>query len=415
MDSCRRPLAAIAAAIAILAPPPTTTSAAQQPTGRLTPELYLEWEEVRPFLLAGGMGPQISPDGGQVLYERRHIDKMRDRWVSELHLANADGTRNRRLTDGGRSGVVSQRRPHRIRPRHGRRRRPNLRALDGRRGGGHPDQPSYRVARRPDLVARRRAPRLLDDGALRAGVDGRDPRTPRRRRLDRRAEGRHSARLPARLRGLHRRRISAHLRPPRVGRHPTPADRRRLEPRRACVVRRRHRDPLHQPARTRPRPPLPRVRDLRGVGGLGRDPPAHHPRRIRPLPRAVAGRPPDRLPGPRRDRRRLLRRQHPRHERRRERDARDRHRPRPRPLRPPLGRRRQRRLLQRARRRRREPVLRAIGWPRPPDHPGRALPHRLLDGGERHGGRGALQRPRNPATLSSSTWRTATRSTPSPT
>ncbi len=96
-----RPIAAIvalAAVFALLSPQP---AAAQEQTGRLTPELYFEWEEVRPFLLAGGMGPQISPDGRQVLYERRHIDKMKDRWVSELHIVGADGERPRRLTDGG--------------------------------------------------------------------------------------------------------------------------------------------------------------------------------------------------------------------------------------------------------------------------------------------------------------------------
>ena len=96
-----RPIAAIFALAAISALSSPQSTAAQEQTGRLTPELYFEWEEVRPFLLAGGMGPQISPDGNQVLYERRHIDKMKDRWVSELHIVNADGTRPRRLTDGG--------------------------------------------------------------------------------------------------------------------------------------------------------------------------------------------------------------------------------------------------------------------------------------------------------------------------
>ena len=96
-----RPIAAIVALAAIFALSSPQPTAAQEQSGRLTPELYFEWEEVRPFLLAGGMGPQISPDGGQVLYERRHIDKMRDRWVSELHIVGADGERARRLTDGG--------------------------------------------------------------------------------------------------------------------------------------------------------------------------------------------------------------------------------------------------------------------------------------------------------------------------
>ena len=96
-----RPSAAIVALAAIFALSSPQPTAAQEQTGRLTPELYFEWEEVRPFLLAGGMGPQISPDGGQVLYERRHIDKMKDRWVSELHIVGADGERARWLTDGG--------------------------------------------------------------------------------------------------------------------------------------------------------------------------------------------------------------------------------------------------------------------------------------------------------------------------
>ena len=96
-----RPIAATVAVAAIFALSSPQPTAAQEQTGRLTPELYFEWEEVRPFLLAGGMGPQISPDGSQVLYERRHIDKMKDRWVSELHIVGADGERPRRLTDGG--------------------------------------------------------------------------------------------------------------------------------------------------------------------------------------------------------------------------------------------------------------------------------------------------------------------------
>lgn len=74
---------------------------AQQRGERLTTELYLEWEDVRPFLLAGGMGPQVSPDGSQILYNRKHVDKMRDRWIGELWLMDTDGSRNRFLTDGG--------------------------------------------------------------------------------------------------------------------------------------------------------------------------------------------------------------------------------------------------------------------------------------------------------------------------
>ena len=73
------PIAATYVLAAIFALSPPKPVATQEQAGRLTPELYFDWEEVRPFLLAGGMGPQISPDGSQVLYERRHIDKMKDR------------------------------------------------------------------------------------------------------------------------------------------------------------------------------------------------------------------------------------------------------------------------------------------------------------------------------------------------
>ncbi|NNM31443.1 MAG: S9 family peptidase, partial [Gemmatimonadetes bacterium] len=83
---------------AIWAPTP---GVAQDTADRLTPELYLEWEDVRPFLLAGGMGPQVSPDGTRILYQRKHVDRMKDRWVGELWIMNADGSRNRFLTDGG--------------------------------------------------------------------------------------------------------------------------------------------------------------------------------------------------------------------------------------------------------------------------------------------------------------------------
>ena len=80
----------------------TPTLLSAQPSGdRLTTELYLEWEDVRPFLLAGGMGPQISPDGSQILYNRKHVDKMKDRWVGELWVMDREGSRNRFLTEGG--------------------------------------------------------------------------------------------------------------------------------------------------------------------------------------------------------------------------------------------------------------------------------------------------------------------------
>jgi dipeptidyl aminopeptidase/acylaminoacyl peptidase len=67
--------------------------AAQSPrSDRLTLDLYLEWE--------GVADPQISPDGRQIIYTRRWVDKLNDRWESSLWIMDANGARNRFLTDG---------------------------------------------------------------------------------------------------------------------------------------------------------------------------------------------------------------------------------------------------------------------------------------------------------------------------
>nr|NIM50514.1 S9 family peptidase [Gemmatimonadales bacterium]NIN11763.1 S9 family peptidase [Gemmatimonadales bacterium]NIN50319.1 S9 family peptidase [Gemmatimonadales bacterium]NIP07783.1 S9 family peptidase [Gemmatimonadales bacterium]NIQ99215.1 S9 family peptidase [Gemmatimonadales bacterium] len=65
------------------------TPQAQEPTDRLTLDLYLEFESVS--------SPQISPDGRQIVYTRRWVDKMNDRRKSSLWIMNADGSRNRFL------------------------------------------------------------------------------------------------------------------------------------------------------------------------------------------------------------------------------------------------------------------------------------------------------------------------------
>jgi len=74
---------ALAAALALVAPaaPPL---AAQQPTaspsggGRLRLADYLDWEDVQ--------DPQLAPDGKQVVYTRRWVDKLNDRWESSLWI-----------------------------------------------------------------------------------------------------------------------------------------------------------------------------------------------------------------------------------------------------------------------------------------------------------------------------------------
>ncbi len=65
---------------------------AQATTDRLTLDLYLELESVS--------GPQLSPDGSQIIYTRQWIDKVNDSRESSLWIMNADGSRKRGLVDG---------------------------------------------------------------------------------------------------------------------------------------------------------------------------------------------------------------------------------------------------------------------------------------------------------------------------
>ena len=48
--------------------------------------------------------PRLAPDGHAVIYARRWIDKMNDRWESSLWMVNADGSHSRFLVKG--SGAV---------------------------------------------------------------------------------------------------------------------------------------------------------------------------------------------------------------------------------------------------------------------------------------------------------------------
>ncbi len=83
------PLFAAGFVLALAASPP---AAAQEQENRLTLDLYIDWEQVR--------SPQVSPDGRQIVYTRRWIDKINDRWKSSLWIVNADGSRSRHLTEG---------------------------------------------------------------------------------------------------------------------------------------------------------------------------------------------------------------------------------------------------------------------------------------------------------------------------
>jgi dipeptidyl aminopeptidase/acylaminoacyl peptidase len=73
------------------------TLGAQQPTGSPQPatlklEQYFDLEDVQ--------DPQLSPDGKQIIFTRRWVDKLNDRWESSLWIMNADGSRSRQLLDG---------------------------------------------------------------------------------------------------------------------------------------------------------------------------------------------------------------------------------------------------------------------------------------------------------------------------
>src|SRR5882724_10637968 len=49
----------------------------------LTVNHYLDWEQVA--------DPQVSPDGSQILYTRRWVNKIEDRWDAGLWIMGADG------------------------------------------------------------------------------------------------------------------------------------------------------------------------------------------------------------------------------------------------------------------------------------------------------------------------------------
>ena len=67
------------------------TAAAQDMT-TLSLDHYMDWESVA--------DPQISPDGTQIIYTRRWVDKVNDSRESAVWIMNADGSRNRALLEG---------------------------------------------------------------------------------------------------------------------------------------------------------------------------------------------------------------------------------------------------------------------------------------------------------------------------
>ena len=87
------PLIAALAAVALVVAPAASAPAQGPMANRLTLDLYPRVE---------GVGsPQISPDGSTILYSRSFVDLQEDGRRSEIWMMNADGSRKRKLMDGG--------------------------------------------------------------------------------------------------------------------------------------------------------------------------------------------------------------------------------------------------------------------------------------------------------------------------
>jgi dipeptidyl aminopeptidase/acylaminoacyl peptidase len=80
-------------AAALLAAAPAMAQEPPERPDTLQLEHYWNWETAS--------GPEISPDGEQIIYTRRRVDGLNDRIASELWTMNADGSRHRFLTEGG--------------------------------------------------------------------------------------------------------------------------------------------------------------------------------------------------------------------------------------------------------------------------------------------------------------------------
>jgi len=83
---------AVAAVIASLAAGAALRAQEKRSDTLLTTEHYLDWERVS--------DAQIAPDGSRIVYTRQHVNKMEDKWDSELWILNVDGSQNRFLTKG---------------------------------------------------------------------------------------------------------------------------------------------------------------------------------------------------------------------------------------------------------------------------------------------------------------------------
>ena len=110
---------------------PAGLAAQDSDTRRLALADYMDMETVA--------GPQISPEGSQVVYTRGWIDKEHDRRQSSLWIMNADGSKNRHLTEGSGARWSPDGTRNPVYPWGRGQRLPDLHTLDGRGGSREPD------------------------------------------------------------------------------------------------------------------------------------------------------------------------------------------------------------------------------------------------------------------------------------
>src|SRR3984957_21088786 len=82
--------------IAFLSAALQVSAADSSTTNRFTVGRYLD--------LQSASAPEISPDGTQVIYTRRAIDKQADKYQTAIWIVNADGSHHRFLAKG--SGAI---------------------------------------------------------------------------------------------------------------------------------------------------------------------------------------------------------------------------------------------------------------------------------------------------------------------
>ena len=78
--------------VALLAGALTAADIGKETVRKINLGMYLD--------LVNVSDPEISPDGKQIIFTRRWVDKMNDKFESALYIMNSDGSRQRFLVKG---------------------------------------------------------------------------------------------------------------------------------------------------------------------------------------------------------------------------------------------------------------------------------------------------------------------------